>query len=669
MKATLAASHPPRIFAVNTLMVALVTVAVSSGSGAAAGTSVAADNSRSQWTAFGRDAGGTQYSPLRLINRSNVAGLTVAWTHKSGDVILAPSPKGTSYEVTPLHANDTLYYCTPLNKVFALDPATGVQRWMFDPHAAAGGEKPLASEPRRASNCRAVAYWEAPNASAAHAICNKRVFKGDTFGRLYAIDADTGKACTDFGAAKGHPGFSTHADYDNHGLGGVIAIPAPPVVINDLVVVSIASNDGIANATDGMIRAFDVRSGELRWEWDVIPAELRDKTGSANVWSTMSADPVRGLIFLPTTSPSIDYYGGGRQFPLPMADATVALDARTGQPVWAYQLVHHDLFDYDLPGHPVLATIRKGGQSIDVAIQQTKMGWLFVFDRATGKPVFPIVERKVPATTMPGDVAAPTQPVSPGIAAFAHQTLQRDQLFGLTALDRAQCQRKFDALRYEGMYTPPSSQGTLLFPSALGGGNWGGAAFDPNTNLLIVKAENLATQIRVVPKDQPDSSYPSVDYLNRPMVGTKFRVEGELFMSSLGLPCTPPPWGMLSAIDMDSGKLVWQMPLGQIKKVGINSPAAWGSPNIGGPMVTAGGLIFIGATMDSVIRAFDVTSGKELWKASLPAPGMAVPMTYEVGGRQFVVIAAGGNARAGAALDDSLIAFALPQAAAVARSP
>jgi quinoprotein glucose dehydrogenase len=621
----------------------------------------AAAEERTQWAAFGRDAGGTQYSPLAQIDRRNVAQLQPVWTHRSGDIVAAPSPKGTSYEVTPLHANDTVYYCTPLNRVFALDPLTGRQRWVFDPHTNRVAGKPLAHEPRRASNCRAVAYWEASDA-AAPAACRRRVFKGDTFGRLYAIDADTGRSCADFGAQQGHPGYVTHADYDNHGEGNVIGIPAPPLVVRDLVIVSISSNDGISNAVDGLIRAFDVRTGELRWEWNVIPPERRAESGAANVWSTLSADPVRGLVFVPTTSPSTDYYGGGRQFDIPLANATVAVDVLSGRTVWAFQTVRHDLFDYDLPGHPVLATIRKGDKTLDVAIQQTKMGWLFVFDRATGAPVFPIVERPVPATDVPGDKAAPTQPEPRGIAPFARQTLKREDLFGLTPLDRAQCQRRFDELRYEGMYTPPSLKKALLFPSALGGGNWGGAAYDPATNRLIVKAENLATTIRVVPKDKPDNETTASDYLTRPLQGTPYRVEGEVFMSSLGIPCTPPPWGTLAAIDMDSGQLVWQKPLGRIRKAGINAPASWGSPNVGGPLVTAGGLIFIAATMDSEFRALDTGTGRELWRTSLPAPGMAVPMTYRAGGRQFVLIAAGGNARVGTPLGDSIVAFALPAA-------
>jgi quinoprotein glucose dehydrogenase len=628
----------------------------------------AADDARTQWGAFGRDDGGTQYSPLQSINRANVAKLVPVWTHRSGDLVTGPAPQGTSYEVTPLHANNQLYYCTPLNKVFALDPATGAQRWVFDPHRAASGAKPLAPEPRRAANCRAVAYWEAPIAPDKKGPCLRRVFKGDTFGRLYAIDADTGRVCADFGADKGHPGYATHADYENHGE-GFIGIPAPPVVVNDVVVVSMSSNDGILNANDGIIRAFDAVSGKLRWEWNVIPPERRAQTGAANVWSTFSADPKRGLVFAPTTSPSTDYVGGGRQFDLPMANATVALDARDGRVVWHFQTVRHDLFDYDLPGHPLLATIRRGGKPIDVAIQQTKMGWLFVFDRATGAPVFPIVERPVPKSDVPGDKAAPTQPVSLGIAAFARQTLKREDLFGLTPLDKAQCQRQFDEMRYEGMYTPPSMKQSLLFPSALGGGNWGGAAYDPNTNQLVIKAENLATRLRVVAKDQPDASYPGKDYLTRPLVGTRYRIEGEIFMSSLGMPCTPPPWGTLAAIDMDSGKLKWQVPLGRIQKVGVKSPASWGSPNVGGPMVTASGLIFVAATMDNEIRAIDVANGKQLWRATLPAPGMAVPMSYTAGGRQYVVIAAGGNARVGGAQSDTLVAFALPANTSVGKAP
>jgi quinoprotein glucose dehydrogenase len=423
-------------------------------------------------------------------------------------------------------------------------------------------------------------------------------------------------------------------------------------------------NDGIANAKDGMVRAFDVRTGELRWEFNPIPVEYRDRSGAANVWSTISVDTEHQLVFLPTTSPSTDYYGGGRRFNLPLANSIVALDARNGKVVWSKQVVHHDIFDYDLVGHPLLVDIQRDGKTIPAAVLQTKMGWLFGFNRLTGEPLWPIVEQAVPKSDVPGELSSRTQPVPKGMAPFARQTLTRDSLFGLTPLDRLACRRQFDRLRYDGMYTPPSVQGSILFPSALGGGNWGGAAYDPTNNLLIIKAENLATVIKVVPKQdvaKEDQKAPK-DYLTRPLVGTPYRVEGELFQSPLGIPCTPPPWGTLAAIDLASGQVRWKIPLGQIKRAGVTIPQGvqWGSPNVGGPITTASGLTFIAATMDAKLRAIETTTGRELWSANLPVPGMAVPMTYQTGGKQFVVIAAGGNAQVGTALGDYLIAYALP---------
>ncbi len=635
----------------------------------------AADPAAGDWPAFGRDPGGSQYSPLRAIDKRNVAALRRVWVHRSGDFLDAPSPQGTAFQATPIHVNGTLYYCTPFGRVFALDPVSGAERWVFDPRApdpATG--KPVTSAPRVAVRCRGVAFWqenaaaggEAPSAApgATSTACQRRIFAHGDSGRLYALDADTGRLCTGFGAARGHAGFVSHGDYENYGEGFGGASGSPPVILGDLVISGTAVNDGIANAKDGIVRAFDARSGELRWEFNPIPADKRMVTGAANVWSTMSVDPARRLVFLPTTSPSTDYYGGGRTFDLPLANAIVALDGDTGVVKWSFQTVRHDLFDYDLVGHPLLVDIRRDGRLIPAAVLQTKMGWLFGFERDTGRPLWPIVERAVPASDVPGESAAPTQPVPEGMAAFARQTMRRDELFGLTPLDRAACQRRFDALRYEGMYTPPSVRGSLLFPSALGGGNWGGAAYDPATNLLIIKAENLATVLRVIRKQDPakEDAVPAKDYLTRPLQGTPYRIEGELFVSPLGIPCTPPPWGTLAAIDLGTGKIRWQIPLGQIRRAGVTIPkkANWGSPNVGGPMVTAGGLVFIGAAMDQKLRAIDVETGRELWAGDLPAPGMAVPMTYLAAGRQFVAIAAGGSATAGTKIGDSLVVFALP---------
>lgn len=631
------------------------------------------------WTAFGRDPGGSQHSPLAQIDVSNVARLQQVWVHRSGDFKDAPVAKGgTILQTTPLHANGLLYFCTPHNKVFAIDPATGQQRWMFDPHRVDPRSGKAPSPPLQApTRCRGVAYWQ-PAAAAAVAVavatspgaCSRRIFKNGENGRLYALDADSGALCADFGAAKGHPGWVWHEDYDNRGEGFSGSPSSPPAVLGDLVIIGNSTNDGLSNARDGFVRAFDVRSGELRWEWSPIPADKAQLTGAANVWATISVDPVQGLVFVPTTSPSTDYYGGGRRFDIPQANAIVALDGRTGRLVWHFQTIRHDLFDYDLVGHPLLVDIRRGGKLIPAALLQTKMGWLFGFERATGAPIWPIVEQPVPPTDVPGDHAAPTQPVPTGIAPFAHQVLKREDLFGLTPLDKLACQRRFDQARYEGMYTPPSIKGSILFPSALGGGNWGGASYDPQQNLLVIKAENLATLIKVVAKTdrKAEDEAGGVDYLTRPLVGTPYKVEGELFQSPLGIPCTPPPWGTLAALDLDSGRIKWQIPLGQVRRAGVTIPedTGWGSPNVGGPITTAGGITFIGATMDSKLRAIETATGKELWSAELPVPGMAVPMTYSVDDRQYVVIAAGGNAMVGTKTGDYLIAFALPAATAPA---
>jgi quinoprotein glucose dehydrogenase len=619
------------------------------------------------WPALGNDPGGSQYSPLKQINAANVAGLKLAWVHRSGDVAAKGSATGaTALEAVPIVVNDTLYYCTALNRVFALDPATGAQKWVFDPHVGRDGAPPLASQPRKSGICRSVAYWQAavPRPGVA---CEKRIFKSDVFGNVFAMDADSGASCRDFGAGKGHPGRVTHADFDARGKGDAsVGSTSGPLVIGDLVIATSGARDSMTDANNGFVRAFDARSGELRWEFDPIPPQHAHETGAANVWSTMSADPQRGLVFVPTTSPSSDYYGATRLFDVPLADSTVALSAATGEPVWHFQATHHDLFDFDLPGHPLLVTIRRGGQRLPVAIQQTKQGRVFVFDRDSGRPLFPIEERPAPKSDIPGERASPTQPQAALPEPFSRQRLTEDDIWGLTPLDRAWCRAEFRKLRYEGPFTPPSERGSLVFP--FGGGNWGGVAFDPASNLLIAKGQNMALKVKLVRKSAAPAAAPGDGSAlggGMDLVGTPYRAEIGLFMSPLGVPCTPPPFGTVTAIDMDSGKVRWQVPLGQARYRGLTAPAwlGWGSPNIGGPMVTGGGLVFIGAALDARLRALDVASGRELWQAPLEAPGMSVPMTYLARGRQFVVISAGGNSRASPELSDALMAFALPPVA------
>ena len=557
-----------------------------------------------------------------------------------------------------------------MNRVIALDPVTGEEKWRFDPHADEGGLG-LIEELRQIVRCRSVAYWEAetPRPGAA---CERRVYKGDINGYLFAIDADTGASCSDFGAGSGHGGYASHWDYEGNGV-GPRHTTSGPIVVGDIVVSAVGVEDSPVNASDGFVRGFDVRTGELAWEFNPIPPEHVNETGAANVWSTLSADLERGLVFLPTTSPSSDFYGGPRPFPIPHGTATIALLAETGEVVWHYQIVHHDIYDYDLPGHPLAVTIRKDGESRDVAIQQTKAGYLFVFDRDTGEPVFPIEERPVPKSDIPDEVTSPTQPFPLLPEAFTLTTLTRDDMYGLTPLDRAWCRNRFDELRYEGMFTPPSIEGTLHFPGFGGGGNWGGASFDPNSNLLVIKSMTIATVHHLIPneggaltpmpdpnnQEVPGSSYR--DGLGDPMPGTPFSTATENFMSPLGVPCTPPPWGTLTAVDMDSGTVQWQIPFGKVRRYGITFPEFldWGTSIIGGPITTAGGLIFMAASMDKKIRALDVRTGEELWQAELPYAGMAVPMSYMADGKQYVVIAAGGNRRTFTDEGDTIVAFVL----------
>jgi len=612
------------------------------------------------WPTFGGAAGGGQYSALKQINASNVDRLEVAWIHHSGDMAWL--------EVTPIHANDTLFYCTPMNRVIALDPATGAERWRFDPHDSDGGEG-LIDEPRQVVRCRSVAYWEAAEPRAG-VPCERRVYKGDINGYLFAIDADTGKSCPDFGAAQGHPGYASHWDYAGNGI-GPRHTTSGPIVVGDVVIAAVGVEDSPVDASDGFVRAFDTRSGELRWEFNPIPPEHVHDTGAANVWSTLSADLDRGLVFLPTTSPSSDFYGGTRKFRIPFATATVALSAETGEPVWHFQIVHHDVYDYDLPGHPLLVTIRKDGQQREVAIQQTKAGFVFVFDRDDGAPVFPIEERPIPKSDIPGEETSPTQPFPVLPEPFTPTTLTRDDMYGLTFLGSSWCRKRFDELRYDGMFTPPSEQGTLHFPGFGGGGNWGGAAFDPNSNLLVIKAMNVGTQHWLIPNEDgaitpmptedsnevPGSAYRSG--AGDPMPGTRYSTMTRVFEAPSGVPCTPPPWGTLTAIDMDSGKVVWHKPFGRTRRYGVTFPESWGSAIIGGPIVTGGGLIFMAASMDKRFRALDVTTGDELWQDKLPFAGMAVPMTYMADGRQYVVIAAGGNRRTFTEEGDAIVAYTL----------
>jgi len=619
-----------------------------------------------EWPHYGGDAGGLRYTPLQEITPRNVRDLEIAWVHRSGDLSdgRGEVASTTAYEATPILVDGTLYICTPFNRVLALDPQTGEERWAYDPGIDLRG--------RYANQlvCRGVASWRDPERESG-APCARRIFSATNDARLIALDAATGAPCAEFGQA-GQVDLNTGTG-EQKWL-GEYQVTSPPVLARDLVVVgSAVSDNSRTDAPSGVVRAYDARSGALRWAWDPVPegfeGGLRSESsdywlGTANVWAPMSVDEERDLLFLPTGNTAPDFFGGHRGELDTFASSVVALRASTGEPVWHFQTVHHDLWDFDVPAQPTLFPLERGGGSRPALVQATKMGHLFVLDRETGTPLFPVEERPVPQGGVAGETLSPTQPFPLKPPPLVRHDLQPEDAWGLTPWDRAACRERLAALRFEGPFTPPSLQGTLMVPGNAGGSNWGGVAVDPERQLVIANVSDLAWMVKLLPGadfERERQANPGVEIA--PQRGTPFAMRRELVLSPLGLPCSPPPWGTLAAVDLASGEIRWQVRLGTARDIApIPLPIEVGTPNLGGPLATASGLVFIAAAMDDYLRAFDVSSGEELWKARLPAGGQATPMSYRgADGRQYVVIAAGGHARAGTTLGDALVAFALPR--------
>lgn len=622
----------------------------------AAATATSAWAAEPGWAHYGGDAGGTRYSQAAQINVANVARLKPAWTFSTGALKAHVADIGRSaFETTPILAGGRLYACSPFNAVFALDPGTGRRLWAFDPRI-----DPSLSYPN-SYNCRGVTWWRNP-AAPADAPCAERIFMATNDRRLFALDARTGQPCKGFGAA----GFVDAMPGVSLSRPGSAQITSPPVVAAGVVITGASIDDNQRQVeTSGAVHAFDPVTGALRWSFDPLAgARPAVRAGAANVWAPMSVDEARGLVFLPTSSPSPDFYGAARPGNAGHANSVVALKAATGEVAWAFQTTHHDVWDYDLPAQPTLATVTWKGAAAPAVIQPTKQGFLFTLNRETGQPLIPVVERPVPRGGAMGEQLSPTQPIPIAPPPLAPQRITTAQAFGITPWEKKACAAQMEGARNDGLYTPPSTQGTLIYPFTGGGSNWGGIAFDPGLDVAIVNTSSALHKVTLVPRGRLDAeraTHPRLEI--SPNAGAPFGMKRELLRSPLGLPCNPPPWGQLAAVDLHDGKILWQVPLGTTRDLVPGSQLflrGSGTPNFGGPIVTAGGLVFIGAAMDNYLRAFEVRTGKELWKGRLPAGGQATPMTYGWQGRQYVVIAAGGHAKSGTKPGDQLIAFALP---------
>jgi quinoprotein glucose dehydrogenase len=626
-----------------------------------------------EWPVYGGDAGASRYTSAAQVASSNVASLQRVWVYQTGAssieaAVTHPKGKSPNFEATPIVVDGSLYFSTPLGRVIALDPERGAERWTYDARVDTSGNYGDFAN-------RGVATWLDLGRRAGDR-CRRRIFLATIDARLIALDAATGQPCKDFG--------SNGTVYLTRGLPeppeylGEYEQTSPPTVVNGLVVVGFAGADN--NRIDGprgTVRAFDARSGVIRWSWEPIPSDSMDpawrtwigprahRTGGAKPWSVLTADPSRDMVYVPTSSATTEFYGGERLGANVYANSVIALRASTGERLWHFQLVHHDLWDYDVAAPPTVVSLERDGRRVPAVLQTGKTTQLFVLDRISGRPLFPVEERPVPRSTVPGERSWPTQPFSTTFGSLSPVSVAAESAWGPTPAERATCGRRIAALRNEGIFTPPSLEGTIVIPSNIGGPQWGGLAFDSVRQVAVIPVNRTATVVQLIPRIQYDSTKEESDWQYTGMTGTPYVVRRQSLVSGDGWPCTPPPFGALVAVSLETGRTLWTVPLGSQRAnraaEGVDDPAAdrWGTSILGGPIITASGLVVVAGTNDRFVRAFDITDGRELWRGQLPGRGKATPMTYEVRGRQYLVVAAGGDALADSGA--AVVAFALPE--------
>ncbi len=623
---------------------------------------VAGVSSDQQWRSYGHDPGGMRFSPLDQINRDNVQRLKRVWTFHTGEV--TPEMRNTdrtripAFEATPLMVGGVLYFSTIGERVIALEAETGKQIWAFDSQSGRAGAREMMQS-------RGVAYWEGPSSDGGRDVNQDRRILVGFRDRLYALDARTGKPSPGFGQSGS---VNLRAGVGDRWPKQDYSVTSPPAIYKNLVITGAQLQEYPSSGPSGDVRAWDVRTGALVWTFHTVPRPgevghdtwedeaWRDRSGT-NVWSMMTVDVERGMVFLPLGSPSYDFYGADRKGQGLFGNSLVALDAATGKLLWYYQMVHHDLWDYDLPAPPALVTVRRAGREIPAVAQVTKMGFVFVLDRLTGAPLFPVEERPVPVSTVPGEDAWPTQPFPLKPPPLSPISFTPDDVTAVTPESRKFCLETFGSVfPHEGqarIFMPEGPELGLIVPGTLGGATWSGASFDPSTGFLYVNANNVPAvgMMKPQPPDAPER------YRRTSAWG-----EYKRYWDDHEYPCVKPPWGTLNAIDLATGEIAWKVPLGLVDELAARGIPQTGTPSLGGSIVTAGGLVFIAGSNDNRFRAFDARTGKVLWETTLEASGHATPMTFlgEKSGKQFVAIAAGGGGYFSSKVSDTLAAYALP---------